>query len=883
MIWVAFRQLQARRTASLLAGIGLLTATLGFVVLGSTSQTTQAVLRGEVEQSWPAPYDLLVRPTGSPTPLEKQDGLVRPNYLSSVAGGITEDQLNGIRNLVGVEVAAPIAIVGIYNWPSIVPAGLAAALDPKQPIQLFRLEITATADASTSHIRYPYSLYVAMSSSGVLHERRAPGQMPRRTLDTPVGSIDCWNTSEPELPYCWAPQADCSGCYPELGPLQPFTSGDYNVVVSQPMLIAGVDPLAEASLDGLNQCVVSGNYLNPAPLAIAKGQANLPVLLSTRTFVDETFQIGVTQLVGQTAASAAKAPMQASGWKPATKRDLTAQDAYKASITNPQAFQAPASPILRPGDVSYKQLGGRLRAVPVSPMTAVYGDSYYAATPLIQRMPPEASDTSFRSLTDSHWNNQVGGGFARPTWQPQGMFDPDCLARRDPSASVVTGYSVPQVNFEGKQLGPTRSAAGYLTPAPTMITTLSAARFFADPRQYDPALGDKYISAVRVKVHGVGAPGPVSQARISRVAAAIHQATGLQVDIVRGSSPRSISVDLAAGKFGRPAGAVQEPWAVKGVAFTFLTAVSQQNLAMFALVLVAGVLLVGQTSYAAVQRRRREFGVLRAVGWSATNIAWLVEAEMLLLAVVVGLIAVALGFAVVFALHLVASWQLVAALPVAVLVAGVAAVIPAISAARGTVVSHLSRNPHGKRSHFPRTLAGLGVRDLRTQWRSEAVLGVGAIALGASLFGILVLLETAFRGQLDASVLGQTLSTTVHPFHIALATMTLVVGALATSQITALGYLERRPHFAVLRAGGWSRIAIAQLITAQALAMGVVAEILSAFLCVMVGTVLGAGALATMLGVAGSAAATLLAAVLACVWPLFHARRDNIASALKGE
>lgn len=99
MIWIAVRQLRARRTASLLAGIGLLAATLGFVVLVSTSQTTQALLRGEVDKAWPAPYDLIVRPPGSQTSLEKQEGLVRPNFLSSVAGGITDDQLRTIRGL----------------------------------------------------------------------------------------------------------------------------------------------------------------------------------------------------------------------------------------------------------------------------------------------------------------------------------------------------------------------------------------------------------------------------------------------------------------------------------------------------------------------------------------------------------------------------------------------------------------------------------------------------------------------------------------------------------------------------------------------------------------------------------------------------------------
>jgi hypothetical protein len=884
MIWVALRELRARRTASLLAGVGLLTATLGFVVLASTSETTQAVLKGDVEKSWPAPYDLVVRPVGSQTPLENQEGLVRANYLSSVDGGITDDQLQTIRNIASVDVAAPIAVVGIYNWQSIFPVGLASALDPKQSLQLFRLTITATADAGTSHIPYPYALYVALAASGELLEHRDAGKFPTRTLVTAAGTIDCWDAYNPERPYCWAPKANCSPCYPELGYSNPFTSGDYNVPISQPMLIAGVDPVAEAALSGLNRCVISGKYLDPAPLTISNHQTNLPVLLSTRTFLDETFQIKVDQLAGASAISASKQPDQVSGWMSATTRSITAQDAYNASVTSSQALEDPASPILRPGDVSYIQIGNdRLAATPVNSQPIAYDDPYHSLTPLALRVPPEVSDTGFRTLTPSKWNNQVGGTFVRPSWGVQGMFDPGCLARSDGSASVLTGYTIPQVTFAGKQLGPTRSDAGYVTPAPTIITTLEGARFFADPHQYDPALGAKYISAVRVKVRGVGAPGPVSQARITRVAAAIAVATGLQVDIVRGSSPRAISVDLPAGKFGRPAGSVQENWAVKGVVFKFLKAVSQQNLAMFAIVLVAAMLLVGQTSYSAVQRRRAEFGVLRAIGWRATDVAWLVEIEMFLLGGAVGIVAVALGFAAVLALHLSASWQLVGAVPVAVLVAVVAAAVPAMSAAQGTVVSRIHRTPSIPRSHLPSALTALGVRDLRTQWRSEAVLGIGAIILGASLFGIIVLLEAAFRGQLDTSALGQTLSATVQPFHVALAVMTLLVGALATSEVTALGYMERRPHFAVLRACGWSRLDIAWFVAGQAIAMAIAAEVISAGACIVVGLLTGADPLAIVLGVLGSVLAAFLAASLACVWPLLHASSDTIALALKGE
>src|SRR5579864_4137853 len=128
MVVLALRELISRRTATLLAGAGLLTATLGFMILASTSLTTEAILKGDINRAWAAPYDLLVRPAGSQTPLETSEGLVRPNFLSSGSGGITMQQLAAIRQIPGVDVAAPIAILGYVYWPGTLPVEVGPVL-----------------------------------------------------------------------------------------------------------------------------------------------------------------------------------------------------------------------------------------------------------------------------------------------------------------------------------------------------------------------------------------------------------------------------------------------------------------------------------------------------------------------------------------------------------------------------------------------------------------------------------------------------------------------------------------------------------------------------------------------------------------------------------
>src|SRR5512142_900064 len=79
-VWSQLRQ-RPGRSAALLSGV--LVATTGFVLL-----------------------------TGTSTALEQQDRLVRPNSLSGQYGGITLAQYEKIRAIPGIEVAAPIAVVG---------------------------------------------------------------------------------------------------------------------------------------------------------------------------------------------------------------------------------------------------------------------------------------------------------------------------------------------------------------------------------------------------------------------------------------------------------------------------------------------------------------------------------------------------------------------------------------------------------------------------------------------------------------------------------------------------------------------------------------------------------------------------------------------------
>src|SRR5439155_9548378 len=100
---------RAGRSLALLAGV--LTATTGFTVLAAATETSRLTVTGTLGTAR-VTYDVLVRPAGSRAALEQRRGLVRPNSLTGLYGGVSMAQYAAVGAIAGVEVAAPIAMVG---------------------------------------------------------------------------------------------------------------------------------------------------------------------------------------------------------------------------------------------------------------------------------------------------------------------------------------------------------------------------------------------------------------------------------------------------------------------------------------------------------------------------------------------------------------------------------------------------------------------------------------------------------------------------------------------------------------------------------------------------------------------------------------------------
>jgi hypothetical protein len=304
-------QLLNRRSRSATLGVGVLVAGVSFALLTSAASTSKLRVSGAVSGNFRAAYDILVRPQDSFTPLEKQQGLIQQNYLSGIFGGISFQEYREIRNIPGVEVAAPIANIGYVMPYQTVPVTINRLLS-KQPVQMYRLRFEWSANNGLSHyLDNPQYIYYTRRNrfeqigtgppSEVLPGGRTISPCLSFNRSAPVGpltpfqlvaytGLTCLSATTPSLQ---------GGVVP--GALPPGHVGQVQDVFI-PILMAAIDPVEEDRLLGFSDALASGRMLGPSDrprVSVGANRASylsVPFVASTRTYLDETLQITIERL-----------------------------------------------------------------------------------------------------------------------------------------------------------------------------------------------------------------------------------------------------------------------------------------------------------------------------------------------------------------------------------------------------------------------------------------------------------------------------------------------------------------------------------------------------------------------------------------------------------
>ncbi|GAA2037961.1 hypothetical protein GCM10009839_44250 [Catenulispora yoronensis] len=322
---VTLQQIRHSRGRTLALASGITVAAAAFSLLMSAVTTGRAVIRGDVDNGLHATYDLLVRAPGSVSQTERTGAMVNDNYLAGVFGGITRAQYERIRGLEGVDVAAPIAMVGYVLRTVDLPVDITSVVadaasksragipGPAPDDQVYRVSGAHVSDRGLSVFPRSGQTFVFVSSHS-LASLFASGRISWKAL--PGVNILGAAPAAPPLP----PGSDtggtvCVGGVDGNGAAQhdkqwqqclPDPVGGGHLVTqlewSFPALVAAVDPVAEDRLDGLAGAVTSGRWLTEADRTTvstaAGGQTRhiVPLVAGSTPFVDDALDVRVDRL-----------------------------------------------------------------------------------------------------------------------------------------------------------------------------------------------------------------------------------------------------------------------------------------------------------------------------------------------------------------------------------------------------------------------------------------------------------------------------------------------------------------------------------------------------------------------------------------------------------
>ena len=906
-------RLRANRFRVTVLVLSIAAATTAFIVLTGQVAEQRLELRGRIsDQSMPS-YDILVRPVGSRTGLESSQGLVRANFLSGQFGGITLRQWRQIQQLDGVQVAAPVAMVGYVLQSVTIPIDITDKLTSADQ-QLFTASVRRQSARGLTEfhrpaISYSYVSATAVSEVGTVNDLHRTGFAVAQRHGPPrlVCPIRPRATGGPfevrtqRNGTCWSRVNGPDGAGFTILP-----RGHVGILVQWtfPFLLAAIDPAEEAKLAGLDRAVSRGSYLPQSGPAPGRDRHSVPVLMAEHVGIDDRDEVSIQRL------SAAAAAEVGSGLSPdrldalldtehgpvIARASITAEAAYQRLLT--ASLHASFDPVVdsywTSGPVSYRiEPDGTLQPRPVQNPASIW------AAPLDLRgyvaVAPDASDTAFRPLSrHAVLTSTTSFDGVGPRLATVGVFDE---SRLDEGAghALLGGYRTEPLlpadpassaQLHGQPLLPDSNIAGYLLPPPTMLTSLDAASVFTDSEVFDNVSDAAPISAVKVRVAGVHGVDPVSRERVRLVAEAVTAATGLDVDVTVGSSPTTRRVILPAGSAGRPQLTLTEQWQRKGVVVAVLREVDRKSMLLFVLVLVVCGVFVANAAAAAARSPRMELSTLSFLGWTRGQLMWLLLGEMAVVGAAAGVTGALVSLAASEALDVpVSVGRALEAAPAALAVTLLAAAWPVWRASvppslPESSAAGWSRPVRGGRVGRLRGPVQLAYLNLRAE-PGRTALGMAAVAVGSAGLTVLLAITVTFRGRVVGSLLGDVVSLHARRVDYLAVIITLLLAAIAVADVGYLNMRERRDDLALLRAVGWTNRRLGQLITVEGLLIGLAGSVAGAGLGLAATMVLADSAPGSLWLLAGATALTgalisALASLLAALSLPFLVRTPSL-------
>ena len=811
MIKFIFQNWLRRKERFLLSLVGVLIISAGLTYLLGLSNQSKGTVLETLQDNWVATYDIVVRPEGSRSITENKN-LLEPNYMSGLSGGITLNQYETIKQIDGVDVAAPIAMLGFSNF-----------------------------NVSYEDVELPEPGIYKRTFTTSINNGLETNVISRSYYFTYPDSV--WNVYDRSADYG-------TGRF-----VTDFTPDSY-------MLLAAIDPEQENKLIGLENALLtegdSRYFTEFDKISVEEGilggptYYSIPILVNAKNYIDGETTISYEkvaidldrnhseEIMEDIRAKGGYDYLQTIETTPIEQRTWTIDEMYQdfiSIVTGVQLHQEKtmALPTSGANDISILYKPTPVEYTEVSSPFPERWPYTYQIAPIINT---DKAISVYQGLESYRPALKNGESFIEiPRLKPKfiGFYDPSKLdLSLDPTTELpMETYRPASAEFvmdaDGNpvsppvEVKPTDDPYSFLTSSPSMLTTIEAAAAI---------LGDAPISTIRIKVNGVTDLTQASQEKLERIANEIEAKTGLITDITLGSSPQ-LALAYVPGLNGDDAvGWIQQPWVNIGSAITLFNEANLGFIALMVSIVAVAITYIWSVSIVNVLARRKEFGVLLAIGWRPAQL----NRMLLLEGIIFGLFATAISWLILSLISIltveeVPFFRFILTGSFAMLVYVIGSFLPMqitknIKPYEAMREGEIAVN--SKRFLRASSIPTIALNHFLTKWK-RSILSVFAIALPSTLLAIFIYITIRMRGVMFTSLLGQYVSFEVSSFHYITIGIALLIALLTTTEINWQNVSERQHEIGVLQALGWKRRSVRKLILLEGIYTG-----LAAMICVVI-------------------------------------------------
>ncbi|WP_277674566.1 ABC transporter permease [Piscibacillus halophilus] len=535
-------------------------------------------------------YDILLRPGDSRTDLEEELGLVEENYLGIGHGGITLEQWQNVLNRDDVEVAAPVAAIGLYTANEIT-----YSLPEREDSVRYTVNYTTTDGVHTYPIGESYTAY----------SFKDPNQFSTYSTINSESLVNVFSGEYPSFKF-------------------PLT---YHQVVA-------IDVEEENKLTGEDfsslETYGPGLALFEEVPILGLENGNIPLKASIQIDTIDLEDDEVRELKRKYKIKD-NSTFGSLSYRDKELNEQLIDEMAEQETVSTETYSLDFSDVITPfyDNYLYADDDYRLINYTENPLEdkEIWGviesgsqETYYDVEPVNYQLigdkisvkqlgtDEQSGIPYYREIKER--NNFVldgaevieGEGF---TFYHVGNFEVD--DHDDLAASPLGIYGIqPTYLSEDRhtQIQPTAFPGSFITtPAHGLISIDWVERL----------KGDKPIDAIRVKIAGIQGYDQVASEKIKSMATEFEE-QGFTVDIVAGASYQSLKIDVEG------LGEVIQPWTTLGAADTILQSWDIVKIILVTFfILVSLIYMVFSFSHL-IKTRRKEESLLTSFGWKKKNI-----------------------------------------------------------------------------------------------------------------------------------------------------------------------------------------------------------------------------------------------------------------------